>query len=126
MYIILGVAALIGCVAALWFFWDKIAPRLRRIPPPSPAASTGVSAHDRALIGRWHAERGPGAIEDPTQHVAAERVCPERVRPVAARVPDRRGEAVGEVERAEAVRRQHWRQQRDDLHDPIGFPMDPP
>jgi len=50
-YIILGVATLIGCVAALWFFWDKIAPRLRRIPPPSPAASTGVSAHDRALIG---------------------------------------------------------------------------
>src|SRR5215470_18081601 len=41
---------LLGGVAAVWIFWDKIAPRLRRTPLPSPASSTGMSAHDRALI----------------------------------------------------------------------------
>ena len=44
------VAALLGGVAAVWSIWDKISPRLRRSPSPSPAAFTGMSVHDRALI----------------------------------------------------------------------------
>jgi len=50
MEIVLGVATLICGIAALWFFWDKIAPRLRRTSPPSPPAPTDRSTHDRAAI----------------------------------------------------------------------------
>jgi len=48
MQIVLGIATLVGGVAALWFFWDKVAAWFRptsAAPAPSVTRDTALPQH---------------------------------------------------------------------------------